>query len=155
MKVYVVTRGSYSDESIEGIFSTKEKAQKYIDDLSCPKHGGRYDDFNDIEEYDVDPIVDNNNKWYSVNITGNGQILSIGIACGDWEKTPQYCVYPRNLYTNDIENAFMKIKAISETDAIQKVQEKRVDEQRSGEWDKARDLTKQALENNGVVFWAK
>ena len=31
--VYVVTHGSYSDYQIDGIFSTKEKAQEFIDYL--------------------------------------------------------------------------------------------------------------------------
>lgn len=49
-KVYVVTAGEYSDYGIEKIFSTREKAQEYIDIVSAP---GRQD-FNDIQEWELD-----------------------------------------------------------------------------------------------------
>lgn len=31
MKVFIVTEGEYSDYQIKAVFSTKEKAEKYID----------------------------------------------------------------------------------------------------------------------------
>lgn len=31
MQVYIVEKGEYSDRGIIGVFSTKEKAQEYID----------------------------------------------------------------------------------------------------------------------------
>lgn len=49
-KVFIVTSGSYSDYNIDAVFDTKEKAEAYI------KSFGQYDqDFNDIEEYDLNP----------------------------------------------------------------------------------------------------
>lgn len=51
-KVYVVTSGEYSDFGIEQVFSTKEKAQNFID---LSKEYGN-DSINDeIDEYDLDP----------------------------------------------------------------------------------------------------
>lgn len=46
-KVFVVTTGSYSDYGIDCIFSSKEKAQEYIDLFPS-------NEYNDIEEYTLD-----------------------------------------------------------------------------------------------------
>lgn len=56
MIAYVVTEGTYSDYHITGVFSTQEKANKYVEALQhkCIR---RYLTLNDeirIEEYDVD-----------------------------------------------------------------------------------------------------
>lgn len=47
MKVYIVTSGNYSDYYIERVFSTREKAQEYLD------HRGNAERAN-IEEYNLD-----------------------------------------------------------------------------------------------------
>ena len=47
MKVYVVTSGTYSDYHIDAVFSTKENAEKYNNIYGK-------DDFEDIEEFEVD-----------------------------------------------------------------------------------------------------
>lgn len=47
MKVYIVTQGQYSDYHIEQVFSTREKAQEYLD------HIGNGNDA-DIDEYNID-----------------------------------------------------------------------------------------------------
>lgn len=52
MKVYVVTSGEYSDYGINAIFSTKEKAQEYID--RGDKLGMNYSYGYQIEEYELD-----------------------------------------------------------------------------------------------------
>ena len=51
MKIYVITSGCYSDYRIEAMFSTREKAQKYID---AAKFDSWNDDINGIVEWDVD-----------------------------------------------------------------------------------------------------
>ena len=48
MKIYVVTSGEYSNYSIEGIFSTKEKADAFVSKYS---DGG-------VEEYELDERVE-------------------------------------------------------------------------------------------------
>lgn len=51
---YVVTSGAYSDYRIEGVFSTKEKAEifkKYLE-----KDG--FSDYPEIEEYELDKPID-------------------------------------------------------------------------------------------------
>lgn len=51
-KVYIVSSGSYSDYYIEAVFDSREKAEGYIASF------GKYDnDFNDIEEYDLNPEI--------------------------------------------------------------------------------------------------
>lgn len=47
MKVYIVTQGRYSDYHIDRVFSTREKAQEYLD------HIGNDNDA-EIEEYNID-----------------------------------------------------------------------------------------------------
>ena len=50
MKIYVVTSGCYSDFHINAMFSTREKAQKYIDAAKFDD----WDEINGITEYDID-----------------------------------------------------------------------------------------------------
>ena len=49
-KIYMVTSGCYSDYCINAVFSTREKAEEYIDG------GNAYSD-SDIEEYDLDEPI--------------------------------------------------------------------------------------------------
>jgi hypothetical protein len=50
MKVYVVTRGEYSDYSIEKVFLDKEKAEKYAE---LYEKTNRYADNVNVEEYTI------------------------------------------------------------------------------------------------------
>lgn len=66
--IYIVTDGSYSDYGIRSVFSSKERAQAYIDER-C-KSG-------DIEEWGLDDWLDERQqglKFYSVHmqLTGDG-----------------------------------------------------------------------------------
>ena len=73
-KVFVVTSGSYSDYTIEAIFSSKEKAQKYIKYYKKIKPA-MYPDFNrDIEEYFLD-IPKEDIFSTSVVINKEGEVL--------------------------------------------------------------------------------
>lgn len=59
MRVYVITSGCYSDYGIEGIFSTRKKAEDYITKTKAAKEQGGDDfwiddDFNDIQEWVLD-----------------------------------------------------------------------------------------------------
>lgn len=47
-KIYIVTSGDYSDYGIEAVFSTKEKAEEYVQ-----QHGTNYR----VEDYDIDEEV--------------------------------------------------------------------------------------------------
>jgi hypothetical protein len=59
-KIYIVTSGDYSDYSIDGVFSTEEKAQEYVDSRKSDTT---------IEVYTIDKMVDYHDKTrYSVSI---------------------------------------------------------------------------------------
>lgn len=59
-KVYAVSSGSYSDYGIDAIFSTKEKAEEFMQFI-------KNDDYNKIEEYEIDPPeVDRIKHGYSI-----------------------------------------------------------------------------------------
>lgn len=67
-KVYVVTSGWSSDYKVEGVFSTKENAEKYVLVF------GEKDDSFSIDEWEVDEYFNNRIREYIVNIdydTGN------------------------------------------------------------------------------------
>ena len=51
-KVYIVTSGEYSDYGIDRVFSTKEKAKKWIDIITS-MYGGNYN----IEQYELDAPI--------------------------------------------------------------------------------------------------
>lgn len=60
--IYVVTSGIYSDYRIEGVFSTKKKAEKWI------SYTYRPNDY-EIEEYELDEMQpDLSRKLYCINI---------------------------------------------------------------------------------------
>lgn len=63
-KVYIVSKGSYSDWHIKGIFSSKEKAEVFKSFL------GDSTEINDIEEYEVDKEYNfpKNKLFYEVKI---------------------------------------------------------------------------------------
>jgi hypothetical protein len=59
-KIYIVTSGEYSDYSIDGVFSTEENAQAYVNRRNADTT---------IEVYTIDKMVDYQNKTlYSVSI---------------------------------------------------------------------------------------
>lgn len=60
-KVYVLTRGSYSDYSIVGIFSTRGKADAFKNVINC------VDGYNDLEEWELDSDAPNKiRRGYSI-----------------------------------------------------------------------------------------
>ena len=64
MKIYAVTSGSYSDYGIDAMFSTREKAQEYIDAAKFDE----YNEINGITEYDIDSASIEPPK--SMNVSG-------------------------------------------------------------------------------------
>lgn len=68
-KVYIVTEGEYSDYGIEAVFSTKEKANEYVQ-----QHGSDCR----IEEYDIDQEVKRESKIWRIAINlENNEVLSV------------------------------------------------------------------------------
>lgn len=64
MKVYIVTSGIYSDYHIDRVFSTREKAQEYLD------HIGNYENA-DIKEYNLDEETPRGVFGYCVTISNS------------------------------------------------------------------------------------
>jgi len=56
--VYLVSSGEYSDYSINGAFSSREKAQAFIEHEQKRQASARYRDSYDIEEYVLDAYLD-------------------------------------------------------------------------------------------------
>ena len=59
IKIYIVTSGEYSDYTIEAVFSTKEKAEEYVQ-----QHGTNYR----VEDYDIDKEVKKETKIWRVKM---------------------------------------------------------------------------------------
>lgn len=78
-KIYIVTSGEYSDYSIEAVFSTKNKAESYIQ-----QHGTGYR----IEKYDLDEEVEKKTQIWSV--TFNLKDKSLEIASPTMYKIDKY-----------------------------------------------------------------
>ena len=47
--LWLVTSGSYSDYSVQGVFESKELAQQYIDSFGTPSGGFDWNDLQEIE----------------------------------------------------------------------------------------------------------
>ena len=70
-KIYLVTRGEYSDYRILGAYSTEQKAQEYVTKHSS---GDEYEDPG-IEEFDLDP-EDPTLPYICVHLTLEGNLAS-------------------------------------------------------------------------------
>jgi hypothetical protein len=70
-KVFVVTRGSYSDYGIVAIFSSREKA---LEITRAPAGVEDYSDFNEIEEYELDEPRERLPGCYRVTVEADGQV---------------------------------------------------------------------------------
>jgi hypothetical protein len=73
-EIYVLTSGCYSDYQIIGVFSTQEKAQTFIEDYE--KIYGKNHDFNGIEIYDLDQVIEKKRKYF-VRMDRDGNIKEI------------------------------------------------------------------------------
>lgn len=71
MKVYIVTQGDYSEYHIERVFSTRDKAQEYLD------HIGNNDC--DIEEYNIDEETPRGVFAYRVEISDNDKPATVSL----------------------------------------------------------------------------
>lgn len=147
MKVWVVEEGSYSDRGISAIFSTKEKAEKYIDMMK--KYGYNYDDIHDEpEEWDLDPeyAVPQQyfefNHFYWVSIDKDGYIgetpTRTGIDLMNPEATKEHYYFKR-LYHQPNEILLVGfVNARDERHAFAKLNKKR--QEVHDKWPKLEDF---------------
>lgn len=140
--IYAVTSGTYSAYRINALFSSKKKAKDFLSAMS----GNIYDDFNDVEEYELDPpTADLLKRGYSVwfvlmlkdgtveraKKTDNDKYDIGDAGCYRiWERTKAPAFRGK-----EIPDALeMSVWARSETAAIKIVNEKRARLIAFGEW---------------------
>ena len=86
MKVFVLTSGSYSDYSIEAIFSSKENAEAYC---GLPRHA--HWDEPEIEEWDIDSHMNDIRQgrcaWIARVAAAEGKVIEV-MPVGGFEVGP-------------------------------------------------------------------
>lgn len=130
MNVYLVTSGQYSDYDIEGIFSTKEKAQEYIIyKLNKSTDGCSAGYFNDIEEIEVDNVynflIRDEFKIWSGNMEFNGDIEEINSY--EYTDPSDKNLYRHNYIIHRDNSMSFNVKAKSQNHAIQIANQKRIE----------------------------
>ncbi len=73
MTVYVVTSGQYSDYEINGLFSSKEKAEEFIAEIATEDRKSFFDTDYHVEQWPLDVWKKDEGRWVFVfdNKTGN------------------------------------------------------------------------------------
>jgi hypothetical protein len=128
-KVFLVTRGDYSDYRVCAVFSNKKLAQKYIDSFNP-----RYDEFR-IEDYELDIYQNELKKDYKpffLRMTKEGNCTEIKI------KDSSYDLENENIHIGfDInKNMYISIFAKDEKHAIKIANEKRAQLIAENNWKK-------------------
>lgn len=84
-KIYLVTDGEYSDYSIYGAFSSREKAQQYIDARNAPDTCWRLSGAN-IEEWEIDEGLSErlHTRWRIGLALGNGEVVEPARSNESW-----------------------------------------------------------------------
>jgi hypothetical protein len=78
--VYAVSQGSYSGYHIEGIYSTRERAQQYIDYCKAAAGPDGFYDEQSIEEYILDEhttALERSQSFYWVRIRTSGEVIEV------------------------------------------------------------------------------
>lgn len=71
--IYLITRGSYSDYEIVGAFSTREKAEKLVQEQE-EKGNNEYNGGCQVEEFSIDTIQPKEKYCYYCNANHDGDI---------------------------------------------------------------------------------
>lgn len=93
-KIYIVTSGEYSDYGIDAVFTTKEKANDYVE-----QHGTYYN----IEEYDLDEEVEKKTQlWYIEFCVESGKLSeACPTSCNRNEKVDTCSIFDSFGYRKD------------------------------------------------------
>ena len=116
--IYAVTSGCYSDYRIDALFDTKELAEKFIKSVNNR-------DFNDIEEYDLNPKeyeLNNNYKVYFIRMDEKGNVLHIE------ETDNTYSIFNDNVGYCVKRNMYTTVWAKDEKHAVKIANERRINE---------------------------
>ena len=141
-KIYVVNAGTYSDYRIVALFSTRDRAEEFMSTVPVGSHD---DDFNDIEEYDLDPntaeLIKHGYSLWSVEMLADGtaelvkridagvnSIARVGHEIHRRTLIPYY----RNKGLQDCLSSVVLAK--TEKQAVKIVNERRVQMIASGDW---------------------
>lgn len=143
--IYAVSSGSYSDYRINALFSTRENAQAFIDAIQG--QGREYpEDFNSIEEYELDPpTADLLKRGYSVwdvLMLRDGTVERVDRSDNSLysvQDAPTYRIWGRTKApaykgTGTPDGLQAGVWAKSEKAAVKIVNEKRAEMIASGEW---------------------
>lgn len=141
--IYAVSSGEYSDYRITALFSTRDLAQAYIDAVKRPDG---YSDFNDIEEYELDPdtadLMRRGFSVWNVLMLHDGTVERVGRSDNslyDVQDAPSHYIWPRSTApgykgTGAVDGLQSKVWAKTEKAAVKIVNEKRLQMIASGEW---------------------
>ena len=129
-KVYVVTKGEYSDYSICAIFNDKTLAKKYING---------YTHYNEIEEYEINPKFKNLIKYtlYEVVMNKKGEVREISNYTTERienmdEEDFEYIIFDHPIYKEKVISLICDAKDNSH--AVKIINEKRIQSIAKEEW---------------------
>ena len=94
MKVYIVTSGDYDDYQIDEVFSTKEKAEEYIE---------YFGDYCRIEECDLDNPIEHKEKIWDVSFELDGYELNKCVV-DNYAKVDSVWLCGGGIYFNIVSN---------------------------------------------------
>jgi hypothetical protein len=122
--VYVVTSGCYDDYSIDGVFSTKEKAEEFV---KAPNFIYEYS--YSIEEYKLDDLFNSKNYFTMKDVITYWECEVTTSSCSFGKKEGEYSVKEKVIAKKDIDNVkayvrhstcFICTSLISESDVAKK-----------------------------------
>ena len=136
-KVYVVSSGDYSDYKVDGIFTSKPLAQKFMDTFKRDSEYS-FERFNDIVEFTLNPFekeIRAGYKPYFLRMTRLGQAYDIRVDSGTYgfEDSENYS-YGFDVTDNDL---YTHCFAKDEQHAIKICNERRIQIIALDRWGKA------------------
>jgi len=141
MKVFMVTSGRYSDYTVEGIFSTIDKAKAYMDYES---RNTRYSKYNDIVEIEVDNVynfsIRDGYKCYYGNMDEDGNIDDHGITSFSITDPTDNHMFENSYRIEYDKSMTFEIKTVSEEHAIKIANDKRAELIASNQWNPGKDI---------------
>ena len=141
--IYAVNSGSYSDYRIDALFSSKEKAKEF---MAAMKKNDSRADYNDIEEYQLDPpTIDLLKRRYfvwGVIMLIDGTVERVGVTPNskdDIKAAGSYYIWERTKTSayqgKGVPDALrMTVWAKTAQAAVKIVNEKRAQMIATGEW---------------------
>jgi hypothetical protein len=134
--VYLVSRGSYSDYRVVAVFSSRKRAQDFIDLVAD-------EEWNEIEKYELDPptvdLVRKGYRYFQVEMLRDGSVLEVSAVpltayaiedCPSTEKVSDFYFIPGS----DGEALAALVWAKDERHAVKIVNDKRAQMIATNKW---------------------